>query len=160
MNHTALEHIKLEELSDITFATMENGEVLAEVFTKPQVYEQGDGTIPSIIVDGLDIRIDSEQNIEVHNLTINNYPHIAFIQYLNFQEFQDGSYEYDGVNVFIFDKSRISQDESDATHSFHFETMRDALLYLKQNFLQLKNSNASSINNPLDTFFGRKKAEL
>jgi hypothetical protein len=163
MNEKALQNLDLTQITELSFAQNDNGEIITEVFSTPKMVPQGDGVAPSFIVAGLEIRLSNSDEVEVHNLYKDDIAHNAYIIYLNYQEHRDGTYEYDGIRALIFEQDNLSPNDEDAKHTYDFSTLRDALLFLKENYKSLADrpspfSNTSSrIKDPLSAVFSRKQ---
>lgn len=168
MTDNALQNLDLNTINDISFSQIDSGEILTEVFIQPKTVAQGTGTAPRFIVDGLDIRLSDSDEVEVHDLYQDGIAHNAYIQYLNYVEHDDGSCDYDGIRALIFEQEHLSPNDEDAKNVYDFSSLRDALLFLKENYKTITNrpspfgatpagrGNGSRIKDPLSTVFGRK----
>lgn len=161
----ALQNLDLTQTTEIAFSNTNSGQILAEVFIQPQHVDQGNGaTAPQIIVSGLEIRLDDNDNVEIHNLYKDGIAHNTYVQYLNYQQFDDGSYQYDGVRALIYEQANLSPNDEDAKWTYDFPSLRDLLIYMKDNFKvntigakpMTHVGTSSRIKDPLDALFGRK----
>lgn len=168
MKSNALQNLDLDKITELAFSNTSEGEVLVELFVTPEQANQGNGhTCPSLIVAGMDLRVDNENNVEIHDLIQDGILHHAYVEYINFVPHDDGSYEYDGINLFIYEKDNISANNDDAKFAYSFDSLRDALSYLKQNFTtNIQAEKATPLNevtkpkvirDPLAAILGRQK---
>lgn len=161
MNEKALQDLDLSQINEISFAQTDDGGILTEIFTQPKIVPQGEGTAPSFIVAGLDIRLSNNDEVEVHDLYKDNIAHNAYLLYLNYEEHDDGSYNYDGIRALIFEQEHLSPNDEDAKHTYEFATLRDALVFLKDNYKSLASrpsafgTSNGRIKDPLGAAFGR-----
>lgn len=161
MTDKALQDLDLSKINEISFAQTDTGGILTEIFTQPKIVQQGEGHAPSFVVAGLEIRLSNNDEVEVHDLYKDNIAHNAYLLYQNYQEYDDGSYTYDGIRALIFEQEHLSPNDEDAKHTYDFSTLRDALIFLKDNYKSIASrpsafgTSNGRIKDPLGTAFGR-----